>query len=192
MPDNLTMNADLKMADRTARAKVDVNPWRGSLNVIAGYGLKDDSYYTVVRLREFALNEFLPKDSLGEVTANLSASGKGLDWKTASAKANLVLTALRYNGYDYKDITLNAILKEGALNGELGSANEELDMDMKFHLAAEKDGYKAKLESDIRNVDLKGLHFMTEDLAFSLGLNLTGELNADSTSSLNVDFQILY
>ncbi|WP_270488329.1 translocation/assembly module TamB domain-containing protein [Butyricimonas synergistica] len=188
VPDNLTMNADLKMADQTARAEVEVKPREGSLNVIAGYGLKDDSYYTVVRLREFALDEFMPKDSLGEVTATLSASGKGLDWKTASAKANLVLTALQYNGYDYKDLTLNATMKEGALNGELRSANKELDMDMKFHLVAEKDGYKAKLESDIRNVDLKGLHFMTEDLAFSLGLNLTGVLNADSTSSLNVDF----
>lgn len=73
------------------------------------------------------------------------------------------------------------------MNGEW-KCQRGMDMDMKFHLAAEKDGYKAKLESDIRNVDLKGLHFMTEDLAFSLGLNLTGELNADSTSSLNVDF----
>lgn len=80
------------------------------------------------------------------------------------------------------------MLRDGVLDGELGSDNKELDMDMKFRLATNDEGYKAKVESDIRNVDLKGLHFMPEEMAFSLGLNLEGELNADSTSALKVDF----
>lgn len=94
--------------------------------MVAGYGLKDNSYYADVHLREFPLNEFMPKDSLGVVSVTLSASGKGLDLKTASAKANLALTLLQYNGYDYKDIALNAVLRDGVLDGELGSDNKEL------------------------------------------------------------------
>ena len=188
VPDNLKLNADLHMADQTARVKAGVSPRQGSLNMVAGYGMKDNSYYAGVRLREFALNEFMPKDSLGMVSATLSASGKGLDLKTAAGKVNLALALLQYNGYDYKDITLNAVLKEGVLNGALASGNKELDMDMKFQLTAGDKGYEAKIESDIRNADLKGLHFMPEELAFSLGLMLQGELNADSTSALKADF----
>lgn len=188
VPDNLMLNADLQMADQMARVRLSVKPRRGDLDIVAGYGLKDDSYYADIHLREFPLNEFMPKDSLGMVTTTLSASGKGLDLKTALAKANLTLALLQYKGYDYKDIALNAAIKDGVLDGILESGNKELDVDVKFRFATNDAGYKAKVEGDVRNVDLRGLHFMQEEMAFFLGLDLEGELNADSTSTLKADF----
>ena len=55
-------------------------------------------------LKDFGLDKFMPNDSLGAITANLLASGRGLDWKEAMAKVDFELASLYYNGYDYKNV----------------------------------------------------------------------------------------
>lgn len=188
IPDNLSLTAGIDVADQAAKVDLEMKPGQGNLRVFAGYGWKNDTYRAEVYLRDFALDKFMPKDSLGAVTASVLASGRGLDWEKAIAKLDMKLDSLLYRGYDYKNIALDASLKEKILQGELLSDNPELDLGMKFRLWSDEKGYKANLDGDIRNVDLKGLHFMPEDLAFSLGLNINAELNADSTSSLKAGF----
>ena len=104
------------------------------------------------------------------------------------AKVDFELASLYYNGYDYKNVVLDAALKDRELAGELWSDNQELNLGMKFRLRADENACKINLNGDIKNVDLKGLHFMSENMAFSLGLNVDAELKADSTSSLRADF----
>lgn len=104
------------------------------------------------------------------------------------AKVDFELASLYYNGYDYKNVILDAALKDQELTGELWSGNQELDLGMKFRLRADENAYKISLNGDLENVDLKGLHFTPENMAFSLGLDVNAELKSDSTSSLQAVF----
>lgn len=188
IPDNLLLTASVNIAEQGVKMDLEMKPGGGDLRVFARYGWKNDIYRAEVALRDFALERFMPKDSLGAVNANLWASGRGLNWEKALAKVDVKLDSLLYKGYNYKNIVLDALLKEKVLQGELLSGNQELDLGMKFRLWSDEKDYRANLSGDIRNVDLKGLHFTPEDLAFSLGLNVEVVLNADSTSSLQADF----
>jgi len=188
IPDNLVLTADVNIAEQVAKMDLEMKPEKGDLRVFARYGWKNDTYRAEVSLRDFALDRFMPKDSFGAVTANLLASGRGLDWEKALAKVDMKLDSLLYKGYNYKNVVLDVSLKEKVLQGELLSDNRPLDLGMKFRLWSDEKDYKANLNGNIRNVDLKGLHFTPEDLAFSMGLNVDIVLNADSTSSLQADF----
>lgn len=188
IPDHLSLVTGVNIADQTAKVDMELNPGQGILRAVAGYGWKENTYRAEVHLKDFAMDKFMPNDSLGAITANLLASGRGLDWKEAIAKVDFELASLYYNGYDYKNIILDAALKDRELTGELLSDSQKLDLGMKFRLQADENVYKISLNGDIKNVDLKGLHFMPENMAFSLGLNIDAELKADSTSSLRADF----
>ena len=61
-------------------------------------------------------------------------------------------------------------------------------MGMKFRLRADENAYKIRLKRDLENVDLKGLLYPPENMAFSLGLDVNAELKSDSTSSLQAVF----
>ena len=188
VPDHLSLVTGVNIVDQRAKVDMELNPGHGILRAVVGYGWKENTYRAEVHLKDFALDKFMPNDSLGAITANLLASGRGLDWKEAMAKVDFELISLYYNGYDYKNVALDAALKERELTGELWSDNQALNLGMKFRLWADENAYKINLNGDIKNVDLKGLHFMPENMAFSLGLNVDAELKADSTSSLQADF----
>lgn len=188
IPDGLSFKTELRFENKFASALLDIKLRDGRLNLNAGYGLKDQVYRADLTLEAFTLDAFMPKDSLGTISATLLASGKGFDLIRGTGKVNLDLKSLIYRGYHYKDIVLSAGLEDGTLNGELKSENKELDLDINFHLLADEEKYKVDLSGDVRNVDLMALHFSPSNLAFSLGIAVTGELNADSTASLQADF----
>ena len=188
IPDHLSLETGVHIADQAVKVDVELNPGEGVLRAVAGYGWKENTYQAEVHLKDFALDKFMPNDSLGAITANLLASGRGFDWKEAMAKVDFELASLYYNGYDYKNVILDAALKDQELTGELWSGNQELDLGMKFRLRADENAYKISLNGDLENVDLKGLHFTPENMAFSLGLDVNAELKSDSTSSLQAVF----
>ena len=185
IPDHLSLETGVHIADQAVKVDVELNPGEGVLRAVAGYGWKENTYQAEVHLKDFALDKFMP---LGAITANLLASGRGFDWKEAMAKVDFELASLYYNGYDYKNVILDAALKDQELTGELWSGNQELDLGMKFRLRADENAYKISLNGDLENVDLKGLHFTPENMAFSLGLDVNAELKSDSTSSLQAVF----
>ena len=82
------------------------------------------------------------------------------------AKVDVGLDSLFYNGYDYKNIVLDAALKDRELTGELVSDNPELDLGMKFRLGLDDNAYKIHVNGDIQQVDLKGLQFMPGKYVF--------------------------
>mgnify|MGYP005761365907 CR=1 FL=1 len=188
VPDHLSLVTDVVIANQTAKVDMEVKPGGGMLHTVANYDWNEETYRAEIHLKDFALNKFMPNDSLGVITANLFASGRGVDWKEMVAKVDFELVSLFYNGYDYKNVILDATLKNREVTGALLSDNQELDLGMKFRLWSDDNGYKINLNGDVKNVDLKGLHFIQRDMAFSLGLNVDAELKTDSTSSLRADF----
>ncbi len=188
LPDHLSLTTDVTIANRMAKVDMKLKPGGGILHAVADFAWQEETYRAEVHWKDFALNKFMPNDSLGTITAHLLASGRGLDWKEMIAKVDVGLDSLFYNGYDYKNIVLDAALKDRELTGELVSDNPELDLGMKFRLGLDDNGYKIHVNGDIQQVDLKGLHFMPENMSFSFGLNVDAELKADSTSSLQADF----
>ncbi|MFR5659320.1 MAG: hypothetical protein ACLUDU_15710, partial [Butyricimonas faecihominis] len=152
VPDHLSLVTGVNIADQTAKVDMELNPGHGILRAVAGYSWKENTYRAEIHLKDFALDKFMPNDSLGAITANLLASGRGLDWKEAMAKVDFELTSLYYNGYDYKNVVLDAALKDRELTGELWSDNQELNLGMKFRLRADENAYKINLNGDIKNV----------------------------------------
>ena len=82
-------------------------------------------------------------------------------------------------------------MKDRELTGELVSDNPELDLGMKFRLGLDDNGYKIHVNGDIQQVDLKGLHFMPENMSFSFGLNVDAELRRTVPPLYRLIFQIL-
>lgn len=78
IPDHLSLVTGVNIADQAVKVDMELNPGRGILRAVAGYGWKENTYRAEVHLKDFALDKFMPNDSLGVITANLLASGRGL------------------------------------------------------------------------------------------------------------------
>lgn len=186
IPSPIEMDGGVVASDGDVRFRLGITPGKGAINLNGHYGLKTDSYRFGVNIDQVDLAKFLPGDSLGVITMDLSASGRGLDWEKATATSNLELQSLVYRGYLYENITLNISLAAGKLKGKLQSPVEDMYLDLNFGLDSDHGDYSAVLDGEVHRVDLQALHFMPDELAFASGIHLDAALKTDGESSLRL------
>ncbi|PXZ43676.1 hypothetical protein DMB45_10090 [Sanguibacteroides justesenii] len=186
LPSPIEMDGGVVASHGDISFKLGVTPGKGAVELNGNYGLKTDSYRLDVNIEQVDLAEFFPGDSLGMVSMNFSASGRGWDWERAVATSAMELQSLVYRGYLYENITLNASLEAGKLEGKLQSPVEDMSLDLNFGLDSDRGDYRAVLDGEVHRVDLRELHFMPDELAFASSVHLDASLKTDGESSLQL------
>ncbi len=111
----------------------------GRLDAKGRYSLPANTYAADIRITDFPLGKFLPRDSLGTATITLQAKGRGYDPLTMKAEATLDI-----DRFDYKDIDLGLVtagLKAdgGRVTGEMKSRSGLLTTDITFDALLARD-----------------------------------------------------
>lgn len=159
IPDSMLLDARLGVEGPKYDARLQLKEKEGRLNFTANLNTSTEAYNADLKIEDLQVNHFLPHDSIYELTASLSARGRGLDFTSyrsvAAVKASI--DKLHYSNYKISGIDLTGAVKNAVATAQLTSDNALLKMkaDAEYHLAHRyPDG---KVELDVTYLDTEKL-----------------------------------
>ncbi len=130
IPDSMDLDARLDLKGNECRALLDIREGKGSLNMKADYNLATEHYCADLEIDSLQINHFLPQDSIGLLTARLSAKGEGTNFTASATTAEVALTLrqLQYGHIDVTGVKVKAVLHSSVASMKLESDNPLLKM----------------------------------------------------------------
>jgi translocation and assembly module TamB len=177
IPDRFNMQGSLRASKARIVPNLKIISSSGELAIRGFIDQPSDKnkavYDLVVDTRSLKLNKIFSDTTLGDLTINVRAKGRGYDPATMKADLKAELGSAYYKGYMYHDTKI-----AGSIDHEFVSANI-ISLDPNLDLVADVSGQlgknpgKIKVNTHVNNVDLTKLGFSEKDLAFK------GDVNAD-------------
>lgn len=186
--------------DLLTRLKADRGSWDAFMRMCCGQGcLTLDGVYKIplqdydaaLSLNNFPLDQFLPADSLGKVTASVRLSGQDFSWQKARAEVNAHIRECWYRGHEYRDVVLEAALDKTRLKGSLTSKDPDALLDLIFRADSVGHEYVADLSGRIGEIDVQALHFAPEPFTFRSDVDIHVTMGARETYSLQLKLDSL-
>ncbi len=151
---------------------IDYNPSRidgrvalstgdGRMALAGKWAERPQQYDATLKVDAFPVDAFMPSLGIRTVTADMTASGKGLNFLSAktNAKATVNIAEIIYHGDTYSDITLDASIADGEAAGRLSSNNPGAKIFADFAAAVKDDTISYRFDGDVSELDLQKLHF---------------------------------
>ena len=164
---NVKANGPRYHADLTARqgpAIATVNGW---------FDTKSMSYDADLSVRQLNLRNYVPQDSLGLLSADVSVRGQGTDFMASSSRleAEAAIHTLQYGHHAVKDVTANATLSNGHALASVTSDNALLQgtINIDALLTPQPSALNTlSVAADIRRLDLYDLGLTDHPLTVGL------------------------
>ena len=177
IPDSMNMVAQVDIKGSEYKAKLHLKEGQGAMDVNAALNTATEVYKADLKIDNLQLHNFLPKDSIYELSLSATADGRGLDIMSyhSYAKLDLTLDQLHYAQYHLSNVNLTGALKGALVTANLTSDNALLKMttDAEYNLAhSYPDG---KVTVDVTQLDLHELGLMPEPMKRPLAFNLSAE-----------------
>ena len=185
IPNNMNLKARVDMKGPEYKAKLTLDEDKGSLNVGAHLNSTTEVYDVNLKVNDFQLHHFLPKDSIYELSLSAEASGRGLDVMSyrSFAKLKLSLDQLHYSRYHLSNVDLTGELKGALATAHLAADNElvKLTADAEYNLSYNYPDGKVTL--DVAKLDFYELGLIPKPMKRQLGFNFTGEARREKVSA---------
>ncbi len=183
VPDSMLLDARLGMEGANYDARLQLKEGEGQLGLTAALNSDTEAYSADLKIEDLQIDHFLPKDSIYEFSASLSAHGRGFDFTSYKTVASLkaAIDKLHYGDYNISGIGLTGTVKDAVATAQLTSDSPLLKMkaDAEYHLAHHyPDG---KVELDVASLDtekLFGIGF-GKNSEKPLDLKFTGEVRKE-------------
>ena len=177
IPDSMNLKARVELKGPEYKANLHLKQGQGSMGVNAELNTSTKAYAADLKIDNLQLHNFLPKDSIYELSLSADAKGRGLDVMSyrALAKLNLSLDQLHYARYQLSNVHLTGALKGALVTANLTSDNALLKMttDAEYNLAHRyPDG---KVTVDVTQLDLHELGLMPQPMKRPMAFNLSAE-----------------
>ena len=160
--ENFYVDVDVEATTALGFAKADVELWNVNQKNIASY--KGD-----VALNSFDIGKFLANDNVGIATLAATVDGKSFD----PAHFNTILKAnvsnFGFNGYNYKDVTIDGNLKWPAYTGVLVSKDVNALIDFNGTLDLSTDKVSVDFKADIAHLNMNALNIVKDSLGVFKG-----------------------
>ncbi len=178
IPGGLRLKGYIEARNGRYETFVNAREAQGTLVVKGWYNERLASYDAYADIRDIDLHHFLPKDSLFNLSATLTAKGQGTDFfkKTAWMEAEAEVEHLRYGQYDADSLVLKAQLRDGHARASLTGRNQLLHGNINVDALIDSDDLAATIETDLQRVDLKALQLVEKPLA----IGLCGHIDVES------------
>jgi len=190
----ITIPRDLQLSGKVDAMRGHIAPdiqiyqGQGKLAVSGYYNLPKQKYDLYLKADRFAVDRFLPVDSLGMFTAEVQVNGQYLNIVELNAHATVEIEELEYKSHVYKDLRLAATMDSMRLSGDLQSDDPALLFHLNFRADSVDRQYTAAIEGEVGNIDLKELHFSATDLAVATKVNIKAAMVRPDDYFLNAAF----
>ena len=177
IPDSMDLVAKVDINGPAYKANLKLREGQGTIDIDAALNTLTEVYKADLKINNLQLHNFLPKDSIYELSLSADAEGRGLDVTSyrSFAKLNLSLDQLHYAQYHLSNVNLT-----GALKGALATSRVTIDnVLLKMKTEAE---YKlahsypdGKVTMDVTQLDLHELGLMPQPMKHPLAFNFSAE-----------------
>ena len=180
------MGADLLLKQPEARAKTLVDStqltvhndtlslaedfqMRRAARLYAQYDLSKEAYLADFVVNDFNVHQFLPKDSLYEVSMNLHADGEGLDLFLPETYFHVQGTVdkIHYTNYRLAGYDLTASLENHQLDATLKARNSAMEVDARLDAKLKPDDVAAHFTMQVPKLDWQVMQLMEAPLSTS-------------------------
>ena len=177
IPDSMDLVAKVDINGPAYKANLKLREGQGTMDMDAALNMLTEVYKADLKINNLQLHNFLPKDSIYELSLSADAEGRGLDVMSyrSFAKLNLSLDQLHYAQYHLSNVDLTGALKGALVTARLTSDNALLKMttEAEYNLAhSYPDG---KVTMDVTQLDLHELGLMSQPMKHPLAFNFSAE-----------------
>ena len=177
IPDSMDLVAKVDINGPAYKANLKLREGQGTIDMDAALNTLTEVYKADLKINNLQLHNFLPKDSIYELSLSADAEGRGLDVTSyrSFAKLNLSLDQLHYAQYHLSNVDLIGALKGALVTARLTSDNALLKMttEAEYNLAhSYPDG---KVTMDVTQLDLHELGLMPQPMKHPLAFNFSAE-----------------
>ncbi len=177
IPDSMDMAAKVDINGPAYKANLKLREREGTIDMDAALNTLTEVYKADLKINNLQLHNFLPKDSIYELSLSADAEGRGLDVTSyrSFAKLNLSLDQLHYAQYHLSNVDLTGALKGALVTARLTSDNALLKMttEAEYNLAhSYPDG---KVTMDVTQLELHELGLMPQPMKHPLAFNFSAE-----------------
>lgn len=177
IPDSMDLVAKVDINGPAYKANLKLREGQGTIDMDAALNTLTEVYKADLKINNLQLHNFLPKDSIYELSLSADAEGRGLDVMSyrSFAKLNLSLDQLHYAQYHLSNVDLTGALKGALVTARLTSDNALLKMttEAEYNLAhSYPDG---KVTMDVTQLDLHELGLMPQPMKHPLAFTFSAE-----------------
>lgn len=183
IPPMTSLEGEVRAKSGTIDPSLVLRQGKSVLSVAGSYSIPTKAYRGVVLLDDFYPGRFFVVDSLGAVSADIRVNGKDYRWGKASATLSAKVQQAEYKRHRYRNIELDASVERDSVDVRLTSGDPDMDFELALRGDSLRGQYVLELDSRIRRVDLKALHFSEND--FTVGLRLTTGLQKGADERLS-------
>ena len=148
-----------------------------SVNKKTGHQLYGD-----INVPSFELGRLLSNDLLGKVSVN--GSTKIYFGNSPNATFNGNIHSFDFNGYNYKNIKVDASAHDKYFAGKLSVKDKNLDFDFDGEVNAKKDSVVYNFNTRINKANLTRLHFLERDTSLMVSAIASVELSGNSIDEI--------
>ncbi len=181
IPSDFTISGNAGMVKDSINSELTLSQGTGKIDLKARMLSRAETYYAKLNINEFNLHNFMPADSLFDLTAKIEAEGKGFDFFSPETKleANASISHFQYAKNFYSGIRLNANMDKQNAKAELKVNDNVMDIDAIINANILPEKIKASLETNIKRFDLYAMGISDSKLKIS------GKIDADASTDMN-------
>lgn len=158
IPQEIRLKAALGVEGTQYKADLTLDEGQGSLTAQARYNTRSKDYALQTRIDSVNLQHFLPKDTLGYLSAHADIRGKGTDLYAANTtlQADAGISLLQYGAQEISGLSLQASLEEHRARATFAGNHPLPDMQAQLEALLRTDTTYACITSGDFNLQLKG------------------------------------
>ncbi|MCR4920109.1 MAG: translocation/assembly module TamB [Bacteroidaceae bacterium] len=182
----MTLSGEAAMRGDTYNVDALLAEHRGTAHLKGSFTARDMHYEARLHTNALDLAHFLPGDSLHRLTSTVTVAGRGTDFLSPATrmKAEAHIKHLGYRTWDLDSIMLYAVVEQGMGRMQLTSENRLARLDACAEARMSRQISDAKLDLDMRQLDMHTLGFTPDSLLLALALHAEGESNLKDTHRL--------
>jgi len=175
----MTLDGRVAIKDGNVDGRIKAVTGHGSLAADGRWTASVEGYKASVVLNRFPVGAFLPDYGVGEVTATLSADGRGLNPLSAGTVADVQfdVDSAEYGGHIYRSLSGSAILADGVATVGLQSADEAARFVVSASGNLAPEPYRWTGTLDAENIDLAALKMSASPMAFTAKMNFSANIS---------------
>ena len=191
----MILHADTKLTDsKKLLADALLQEGRGNVHLNGGIDLGRMSYTAKMRINNLQVHDFLPHDSIYNLTAKANIQGVGTDPLSASTRfeAKADIEHLRYAGWDMDSVQVLSKLKGGEGRLEMNSNNDLLCLQACAEASIKERKLKASnFYLDLNKINLYALGLAKKKVSASMVMHVEGDSDFEQTHNLTGSIQAL-
>ena len=179
IPANMALNGKAKILGEVYEADASLRESNGNVEAKGRFDASNMAYEAKLKVKNLALQHFLPNQGLHPFTGELEARGAGTDFMSTKTQlfAKARVERFHFAGYDFDKISGNAQMSNGTITAALISDNPLLKGSINVNGRNSGKVIKAHINTNLDKLDLYNLHLLSQKVVASFRSDLNLETN---------------